>query len=136
MLAAKGIYMRVRPFIWIILAVVCTGVLIFAADISVYKVAPLQAHIEQISTVTASSAQVRLRLTDSEGMPVDQASVTPQASMLNMSMAPQLATVQPLGQGTYLASISFSMAGCWKIDIIARADGFNVMKQSIMVNIV
>lgn len=128
--------MRVRPFFWIMLVAVCTGILIFAADISVEKSVPLLAHIEQISTVTASSAQVRLRLTDSEGLPVDQASVTPRASMLDMAMAPQPTNVTPLGQGLYLASITFSMTGTWKIDIMARADGFVPLKQSIIVNVV
>jgi nitrogen fixation protein FixH len=128
--------MRVRPVFWMILAAACASVLIFAADISVYKSVPLQAHIEQISTSTASMAQVYLRLTDSEGMPVDQASVTPHAYMPTMQMAPPLTRVQSLGQGNYLASISFSMTGAWKIDIIAHADGFDTMKQSITVTVV
>lgn len=128
--------MRVRPFFWFILAVVCAGVLTFAANISATNSGPLLAHIEQISTSTASTAQVRLRLTDTEGVPVDQAHVTPQASMLNMTMAPQLTTVRPLGEGLYLASISLSMAGSWRIDIIAHADGFAPMHQSIVVDVV
>jgi nitrogen fixation protein FixH len=128
--------MRIRPFFWIMLAIICAGILIFAATISVHKSVPLQAHIEQISTSTASSAQVRLRLTDSEGMPVDQARVTPQVSMLNMVMAPSPTRVQPLGQGLYLANINFSMTGFWKIDIVARADGFAPLDQSITLNVV
>lgn len=128
--------MRVRPVFWIMLLTVCASILIFAANTSVYKSVPLQARIEQISASTASIAQVRLRLTDSEGMPVDQANVTPRAYMPNMTMAPPLTRVQPLGQGLYLASIAFSMAGAWKIDIIARADGFDTMKQSIMLDVV
>ncbi|HEY0752870.1 MAG TPA: FixH family protein [Ktedonobacteraceae bacterium] len=128
--------MRVRPFVWLMLAAVCAGVLIFATSISLNKTVPLLAHIEQISTTRGSSALLRLRLTDSEGIPVDQARVTPQASMPNMRMNPQLATVQSLGQGLYLARISFSMTGPWKIDLIAYADGFNPLKQSIIVNIV
>lgn len=128
--------MRIRPFFWIMLVTVCASVLIFAANISAYKSVPLLAHIEQISTSTASSAQVRLRLTDSEGMPVDQASVTPHASMPDMAMAPPLTSVRPLGQGIYLASLSLSMAGSWKIDITAHADGFATLNQSIIVNII
>lgn len=127
--------MRIRPFFWIMLVVVCTSVLIFAAHISAYKSVPLLAHIEQITTSTASSAQVRLRLTDSEGMPVDQASITPHAFMLNMAMAPPLTSVRPLGQGIYLASLDLSMAGSWKINITAHADGFATLNQSIIVNI-
>ena len=128
--------MRIRPVFWIILATVCASVLIFAADISISKSVPLLAHIEQISTSSASFAQVRLRLTDSEGVPVDQASVTPRAYMPDMPMTPPQMRVQPLGQGIYLASLDLSMVGAWKIDIIARADGFDTMKQSITLNVV
>ena len=128
--------MRVRPFFWFLLAAVCVGVLTLSANIKVAQAIPLLAHIEQISTSTASTAEVRLRLTDAEGVPVDQARVTPRASMLEMAMAPQPTTVQPLGQGLYLASISFSMAGSWEIDIAAYADGFAVTKQSIIVNVI
>ncbi len=127
--------MRVRPFFWIFLATVCAGVLIFAATISVYKSIPMQAHIDQVSTVAANSTIVRLHLTDPEGMPIDQANIIPQASMLDMHMASQRTSVQSLGQGIYLAQISFSMAGAWKIDITARADGFDPIQQSILVDV-
>jgi nitrogen fixation protein FixH len=128
--------MRVRPFFWFMLVAVCLGVLTFAANMPVARVVPLMAHIEQVSTSNSSSAEVRLRLTDTEGMPVDQARVTPQASMPDMVMAPQTANVQALGQGLYLASINFSMAGAWKIDITAHADGFAATNQSIVIDVV
>ncbi|HEY3992181.1 MAG TPA: FixH family protein [Ktedonobacteraceae bacterium] len=128
--------MRVRPFFWIMLVTVCASILIFAANIPAYRSVPLQARIEQISTTTSSFSQVYLRLTDSEGLPVDQASVTPHAYMPDMAMAPPLTRVQSLGQGLYLASIDLSMVGSWKIDIVAHADGFAPMKQSITLDIV
>ncbi len=128
--------MRVRPFFWFMLVAVCLGVLTFAANMPVVRVVPLIAHIEQVSTSNPSNAEVRLRLTDTEGMPVDQARVTPQASMPNMAMEPQSANVQALGQGLYLASISLSMAGAWKIDITAYADGFTTTNQSIVIDVV
>lgn len=127
--------MRVRPFFWILLAAVCTGVLIFAANISTHKSIPLRAQIDQVSRVTSDTTLVRLRLTDPEGVPVDEASVIPRAYMLNMHMAPQQTRVQALGQGIYLAQIAFSMAGIWKIDIIAHANGFDTMKQSVQVQV-
>ncbi|HEX7737671.1 MAG TPA: FixH family protein [Ktedonobacteraceae bacterium] len=127
--------MRVRPFVWIMLVATCAGVLIFAMNISLNKAVPLLAHIEQISTTGPGAALVRLRLTDSEGLPVDQARVTPQASMPNMPMEPQFTTVQPLGQGLYLTNINFSMTGSWEIDITAHADGFSTLKQSITIKV-
>ena len=128
--------MRVRPFFWIILVTVCAGVLLFATDISISRSVPLLAHIEQVSTSGASIAQVRLRLTDSEGLPVDQASITSHAYMPDMHMAPPLTHVQSLGQGLYLASINFSMSGTWNIDIVAIANGFTPMKQSLALTVV
>lgn len=127
--------MRVRPFFWIFLATVCAGVLLFAAGISAYKTVPLQARIDQVSRTAADAALVRLHLTDPEGTPVDQARVTPHATMPAMDMAPQQTSVQSLGQGVYLARITFSMAGAWKIDIIAHADGFSTMHQSILMQV-
>lgn len=123
--------MRVRPFFWLLLTTVCIGVLVFAGAISIHKLVPMQAHIDQVSTASVGATSVRLHLTDSEGLPIDQARVTPHASMPAMQMPPQQINVQPLGQGVYLARISFSMAGSWKIDIIAHADGFDAVHQSI-----
>ena len=123
--------MRIRPFFWIFLATVCTGVLVFAAAISAYKALPMRAHIEQVSTTSAESTLVRLSLTDLEGVPIDQALITPRVSMLTMQMGPQQIKVEPLGEGLYLAQIHFSMAGAWKIDIAAYADGFDAVQQSI-----
>ena len=128
--------MRVRPFFWALLATACAGVLIFAAAISVYNALPMHAHIDQISSITPTSTFVRLRLADSEGMPIDQASITPLASMLAMPMGPQRISVQSLGQGVYLARFSFSMTGLWKIDIIAHADGFAPIRQSLQLTVV
>lgn len=126
--------MRVRPFFWIFLATVCAGVLLFAAGVSAYEAVPLRAHIDQISR-TAGTALVRLHLTDPEGTPVDQARITPDATMPEMDMAPQQTSVQSLGQGVYVARITFSMAGAWKIDIIANADGFSTMHKSILMQV-
>jgi nitrogen fixation protein FixH len=127
--------MRVRPFFWLLLTTVCIGVLVFAGAISIHKLVPMQAHIDQVSTVAADATAVRLRLTDSEGMPIDQAIITPHASMPAMQMAPQRIKVQSLGQGVYLTRITFSMAGAWKIDIIAHADGFDAVQQSLLITV-
>jgi len=52
-----------------------------------------------------------------------------------MQMAPQRIKVQSLGQGVYLTRITFSMAGAWKIDIIAHADGFDAVQQSLLITV-
>lgn len=127
--------MRVRPFFWVFLATVCASVVLFAALISISKPTPMRAHIDQISTTTTQATSLRLLLTDSEGIPIDQAAVSPHAYMLTMHMEPQQVSVKPLGKGVYLAQIRFSMPGTWNIDIAARADGFNAVQQSIQLDV-
>lgn len=127
--------MRIRPFFWIILVSMCVSVLIFATIISLQRSAPMQAHIDQISITTSQTTVVRLHLSDSEGLPIDQASITSHVSMLTMPMGAQQIRVQALGQGTYLAQISFSMRGIWQIDLIAHADGFEAIQQSVQLTV-
>lgn len=123
--------MRVRPFFWVLLTIVCVGILAFAATVSVHNAVPMQARIDQVAEVAHASTFVRLYLSDPEGMPIDQASVVPQVSMPAMPMGPQRTSVQALGQGIYLARISFSMSGLWNIDIIVHADGFAPAHRSL-----
>ena len=59
----------------------------------------------------------------------------PHASMPAMPMQPQHVGVRSLGQGVYLAWVDFSMAGDWKIDITARANGFAPAQQSIQLTV-
>src|SRR4029077_13158957 len=94
-------FMRVRPFFWIFLACVCTGILIFSATISASKVMPMQARIDQISAPAMNLTSVLLVLTDTEGEPIDQARVTPDVHMPTMRMGPQQTKVESLGQGHY-----------------------------------
>lgn len=122
--------MRVRALCWVVLAAVCIGALILAAAVSLHRALPMQARIAQVSAAQAS-ALLRLLLTDPEGTPIDQASVIPSVSMPTMPMQTQRISVQELGQGVYLARISFSMAGLWRIELLARADGFAPVRQSL-----
>src|SRR5579883_2317883 len=77
--------MRVRPFFWILLTVVCIGILAFAATVTVHNAVPMQARIDQVAEVAHASTLVRLHLTDPEGMPIDQASVIPPVSRTSIS---------------------------------------------------
>lgn len=128
--------MRIRPFFWIFLAAVCASVVLFASLVSKNTPIPMHAYIDQISATTTHSTFVRLRLTDPEGTPIDQAAITPHVSMLDMDMEPQQMRVQQLGEGMYLAQIRFSMPGAWKIEIAAHADGFDAVRQSIQLTII
>lgn len=127
--------MRVRPFFWALLTLACAAVLIFAATVSIGRVLPMHAHIDQVLSVSADATLVRLHLTDSEGTPIDRANVSPQAFMPSMPMEPQQISVQACGQGIYLARINFSMTGLWKIEILARAAGFAPTRQSLQLTV-
>lgn len=127
--------MRIRPFFWLMLVSICTGILLFAATISMHRSVPMQVHIDQIAITGAQTTVVRLHLSDSEGLPIDQARIIPSVSMLTMPMGAQQIRVQALNQGIYLAQIRFSMAGTWKIDLLAHADGFAAIQQSVQVTL-
>jgi nitrogen fixation protein FixH len=127
--------MRIRPFFWLILVSICISVLIFAATISIQRSVPMRASIDQISITAAQTTVVRLHLSDSEGLPIDQARIVSHVSMLTMQMSTQQIRVQALGQGTYLAQINFSMTGIWKVELIVHADGFDAIQQSVQLTV-
>ena len=127
--------MRVRPFFWALLAMICVGVLLFAETISLHRYTPMSVHIDQVSAATFDATSIRLHLSDSEGLPIEQASVTSHASMPAMHMTSQKISIQALGQGIYLAHLHFSMTGAWNIEIIADAEGFTPVHQSFSLNL-
>ncbi len=127
--------MRVRPFFWAMLTIICVGILLFAQTVSMHRSVPMQVHIDQISTATFAAASIRLHLTDSEGLPIEQASIVSHASMSAMRMSPTHIEIEPLGQGLYLAHIRFSMTGAWNVEIIAQAAGFASAQQSLALNL-
>lgn len=126
--------MRVRALFWVVLAAVCIGAITLAAVVSLRRALPMRARVDQVSAAQASTL-LRLLLTDPEGTPIEQAAVIPSVSMPAMSMQAQRASVQELGQGVYLARISFSMAGLWQVELLARADGFAPARQLLQLAI-
>src|SRR5947199_2999014 len=106
--------MRVRPFFWFFLALSCTGVLIFAALLHTQAPAIMRVQLDQQRPVAKGFTTVELRLTDSQGLPIEQAQVLPDARMTNMNMVTDQIRVEPLGQGNYMAQIHLYMAGPWK----------------------
>jgi membrane fusion protein, copper/silver efflux system len=77
--------------------------------------------------------ELRLRVRDAQGAPVDDAKVSVQYSMTMAGMAPMAGRVdaKPMGKGEYRAEAKIEMAGTWKIALAAerpsgekaRADG-------------
>ncbi len=127
--------MRVRPFFWCLLALCCIGVLIFAAAVKMHDPAIMQVHIDQTSPVASGFTTLELHLTDPQGVPIEQAQVIPSAWMTNMQMATKQIRVVPLGKGNYATQLQLSMAGPWEIRIVAHANGFDDMQQTLLVQV-
>jgi YtkA-like len=127
--------MRVRPFFWFFLAFSCIGVLLFAALPHTQTPALMRVHLDQQYPTASGLTTLELHLTDSQGLPIEQAQVLPNARMTNMSMESNQIHVQPLGNGTYQAQLRLGMAGPWKISIEANADGFEPITQNLFVQV-
>lgn len=128
--------MRIRPVFWCMFVIACLGVLVFAATIHIDTPAIMQARLASTTPeTTASLATVELHLSDSQGLPIEQAQVMPSARMTNMDMTTSTILVQPRGQGTYIVQLKLYMAGPWEIDITAHADGFEASRQTLYVQV-
>ena len=127
--------MHVRPFFWIFLALSCIGVLIFAALLHTQAPAVMRVKLDQQRPVASGFTTLELHLTDSQGLPIEQAQVLPNARMTNMDMVTNQIRVEPLGHGTYIAQLQLYMAGPWEISIEAHADGFEPTAQTLVVQV-
>ena len=127
--------MRVRPFFWCLLILSCMSVLIFAATIRIHTPAIMQVRLEQKPPITSGLTTLELHLTDTQGLPIEQAQVIPKAWMTNMDMMTNKIQVEPLGKGIYVAQLQLYMAGPWEISIEAHADGFESLKQTLLVHV-
>jgi hypothetical protein len=95
----------------------------------------MRVHLDQQQPLTSGVTTLELYLTDSQGLPIEQAQVLPEARMTNMHMATDQIRVAPLGQGNYMAQLNLYMAGPWEISIHAHADGFDPVVQTLLVQV-
>jgi hypothetical protein len=128
--------MRIRPFFWCLLALVCVGVFLFAVTNHMYAPAILQVHINQQKITAASLTTLELHLTDPQGVPIEAAHIVPNAHMTNMDMKANYSYVSPIGKGQYKVQFHLYMPGPWAIIIQANADGFSPLEQTLQVNVV
>jgi YtkA-like len=127
--------MRVRPFFWFFLALTCTSVFIFAALFHTQAPTIMRVQLDQQRPVANGFTTLELHLTDSQGIPIEQAQVLPNARMTNMDMVSNLFRIEPLGHGNYIAQLQLYMAGPWEISIVAHADGFASTAQTLIVQV-
>ena len=127
--------MRVRPIFWCFLALSCISVLIFAVVMREHSPAVIQVRIDQKSPVANGITTLELHLSDLQGLPIEQAQVSPSAKMTNMNMKTDRILVRPLGQGNYSLQLQLYMAGPWEIRIVAQADGFDSLQRTLFVQV-
>ena len=124
--------MRIRPFFWILLATICIGTLAFAGVLTrCWETLPMQVKIDPVATLVPGTVIIDLHLTDTEGLPIDQAQITPHISMPTMPMGQQHMSVRALGHGLYVAHCTLSMLGTWKLDVVVDAPGFASSERSL-----
>src|ERR1700738_686418 len=114
--------MRIRPVFWCMLAFACCAVLVFAGTIREHAPAVMQVRVDKTVPISVGYPTVELHLSDPQNIPIEQAQVIPTASMTDMDMIAISSPVKALGQGNYSVQFALSMAGPWKITIIAHAD--------------
>ncbi len=131
-----GISMRVRPFFWLLLSLTCLGVLLFAAIKPVHVPAIMQVRIEQQPPTSAGFTAIVLHLTDTQGLPIEEAQVSSIAQMTNMSMISNQSSVKYVGEGNYITRIRLYMAGPWAITVQAQADGFESIHQQMLIQVI
>ncbi|HJT59791.1 MAG TPA: FixH family protein [Ktedonobacteraceae bacterium] len=127
--------MRVRPIFWCFLALCCIGVLIFATVLREHSPAILEVHLDQQPPVAGRMTTLEVRLTDSQGLPIEQAQVLPSAKMTNMNMAVDHIGIRSLGEGNYSIQLQLYMVGPWEISIVAHADGFDSLQRTLFVQV-
>jgi hypothetical protein len=97
--------------------------------------AVIQVRIDQKAPVANGITTLELHLSDLQGLPIEQAQVSPSAKMTNMDMKTDRILVRPLGQGNYSLQLQLYMAGPWEIRIVAQADGFDSLQRTLFVQV-
>ena len=127
--------MRIRPVFWCMLAFVCCAVLVFAGTIHEHAPAVMQVRVAKAVPVSVGYTTIELHLSDPQNIPIEQAQIIPTATMTDMDMTAISTSVKAPGQGNYSVQFALSMAGPWQITIIAHADGFDALQQSLLVQV-
>ena len=77
---------------------------------------------------------LNLHLTDTEGVPINNAAVMSSMNMTNMDMGENKHQLKPIGQGKYTTQLRFSMSGAWFVTVTIRAAGIVSTQQHLVLN--
>lgn len=125
--------MHVRPFFWWLLTCTCVGALIFAYTFRQAIPALMHLSLDQSTATTSQALTLTLRLTDPQGLPIEQANVISESNMTTMDMGVNRLQLQAVGPGLYMTHLHLSMAGPWIIQVTARANGFLPSHQDLSI---
>lgn len=127
--------MRVRPFFWWLFTLTCIGVLIFAAQYPSHVPAVIQVSLDHRLLVSTDPTEIKLHLTDPQGLPLNSARISSVARMTNMDMMTRQQASRIIGQGKYITQLHLYMADPWEITVTAHASGFQSPTQTLLVKV-
>ena len=125
--------MRIRFFFWVVLICTCVSVLTFSIFLQKNVPALSYLSLDHPSPKVRQMVTLSLRLTDTEGVPIDNASVITHMNMTTMDMQDKEHHLQSVGKGKYIAHLQFSMAGSWFILTSIHAKGIVPAQQKLFV---
>ncbi len=103
---------------------------LFASALSSAQHLHIEAHIHKGAVVGSNEFQVHLK--DHGGNPVKDATVTLAVNMTTMDMGVKRPPVTNRKDGAYTATVTFSMAGPWKVDVTAKSPTAGEATQSFV----
>jgi hypothetical protein len=127
--------MHARPFFWFLFTLTCMSLLLFAALHHPHVPGVLEVHVGQQHLTTRSFATLELHVTDPQGFPIEEATISSYAQMTNMSMPPTETHIMSLGKGKYIVQLRLNMAGPWTITVNAQARGFVTLSRTLSVQV-
>jgi hypothetical protein len=125
--------MRVRLFFWLLPILSCLSVFTFAFLFQRDLPALIEVSLNQPFPKVQQVVALTLHLTDSEGHPIDHASIISDVNMTTMDMGEEKRQLQSLGQGNYTTHLQFSMAGPWFITVTVHGSGILPAQQNLFV---
>src|SRR6266705_454769 len=124
--------MRVRFFFWLLFVLTCVSVLTFAFLFQRDVTALIQLSLDHPSPKAQQVVTLSLHLTDTEGVPIDSASIMSRTNMTTMDMGENKYQLKSVGQGKYIARLQFSMPGSWFVTVNVRASGIIPAQQHLL----
>jgi hypothetical protein len=123
--------MRVRFFFWLLFTFTCVGVLTFAFFFQREVPTLIHLSLDHPSPKVQQVVTLSLHLTDTEGVPIEHASVISHADMTTMHMREAIRQLTPVGQGNYITHLQFSMLGSWFVTVNVHSVGILPVEQHL-----